>query len=66
VTSVGKHPQGAPAYIANLWTTWDFSVAGVPGFRVGGGLNYQDQTYSDIANVNSIPAYVIVNAVPEL
>jgi iron complex outermembrane receptor protein len=63
ITSVGKHPQGAPAFIANLWTTWDFAIAGVPGFRIGAGLNYQDKTYSDITNVNSIPAYAIGNAV---
>ena len=52
----------SPAYIANLWTTYKFSIAGVPGFMVGGGLNYQSTTYSDITNVNSIPAYLIGNA----
>ncbi|MFM0500799.1 TonB-dependent receptor [Paraburkholderia caffeinilytica] len=62
VTSVGNHPQGAPAYIANLWTTYDFSIAGVPGFHVGAGVNYVSRTYSDITNVNSIPSYVIANA----
>jgi iron complex outermembrane receptor protein len=62
ISSVGNHPQGVPAYIANLWTTYKFSVAGVPGFMVGGGLNYQSTTYSDITNVNSIPAYLIGNA----
>jgi iron complex outermembrane recepter protein len=62
VTSVGNHPQGVPALIANLWTTYDFSIAGVPGFRVGAGMNYQAKTYSDITNVNSIPAYAIGNA----
>ena len=34
----------------------------MPGFRVGAGLNYQDKSYSDITNVNSIPSYVLVNA----
>ncbi|MFM0227388.1 TonB-dependent receptor [Paraburkholderia dipogonis] len=62
VTSVGNHPQGAPAYIANLWTTYGFSIAGLPGFHVGAGVNYVSKTYSDITNVNSIPSYVIVNA----
>jgi iron complex outermembrane recepter protein len=62
VTSVGNHPQGVPAYMANLWTTYDFSIAGIPGFRIGAGLNYQAKSYSDITNVNSIPAYVIANA----
>ncbi|MFM0200735.1 TonB-dependent receptor [Paraburkholderia fungorum] len=62
VTSVGNHPQGAPAYMANLWTLYNFSIAGVPGFHVGAGVNYVSKTYSDITNVNSIPSYVIVNA----
>jgi iron complex outermembrane recepter protein len=63
VTSVGNHPQGVPAYLANLWTTYDFSIGNVSGFRVGGGLNYQAKSYSDITNVNSIPSFVIANAV---
>ncbi|MFM0625198.1 TonB-dependent receptor [Paraburkholderia xenovorans] len=62
VASVGNRPQGAPAYIANLWTTYDFSIAGLPGFHVGAGVNYVSKTYSDITNVNSIPSYVIANA----
>ena len=62
VTSVGNHPQGAPDFLANLWTTYSFQVAGLPGFRVGAGVNHQDKSYSDITNVNSIPAYTIVNA----
>ena len=62
VTSVGNHPQGAPDFLANLWTTYSFRIADIPGFRVGAGLNYQDKSYSDITNVNSIPSYVLVNA----
>ena len=62
VTSVGNHPQGVPAYMANLWTTYKFSIAGVSGFQVGAGLNYRDKTYSDITNVNFVPAYLIASA----
>ena len=62
VTSVGNHPQGAPANMANLWTTYDLSNAGLPGFRVGAGVNYRDKTYSDITNVNSVPSFVVANA----
>lgn len=35
ITSVGNHPQGVPPYMANLWTTYQFSIAGVRGFQVG-------------------------------
>ncbi len=62
ITSVGNHPQGVPAYMAKLWTTYDFSIAGVSGFHVGAGIDYMSRTYSDITNVNSIPSYVIANA----
>ncbi|MEJ0003814.1 MAG: TonB-dependent receptor [Pararobbsia sp.] len=62
ITSVGNHPQGAPTYMANLWTTYDFSIGNLSGFHVGGGLNYMGRSFSDITNVNSIPSYVILNA----
>jgi iron complex outermembrane receptor protein len=48
--------------MANLWSTYKFSIAGVPGFIIGAGLNYRDKNYSDITNVNSVPAFVIGNA----
>lgn len=63
IASIGNRPQGAPAHMANLWSTYDFSIAGVPGFRVGAGLNYMGETFSDITNVNHIPDFVIGNAV---
>ena len=62
ITSVGNHPQGAPAYMANIWTTYDFSISGMQGFHIGAGVNYVGKSYSDITNVNSIPSYVIANA----
>jgi len=62
LTTIGNHPQGVPAYMANLWSTYKFSLGGISGFVVGAGLNYRDKTYSDTTNVNSVPAYVIGNA----
>ncbi len=62
ITSIGNRPQGAPAHMANLWSTYRFSIAGVSGFRAGAGLNYMGRTFSDITNVNHIPYYVIGNA----
>jgi iron complex outermembrane receptor protein len=62
LTTLGNHPQGVPATMANLWTTYKFSIGGIEGFQVGGGVNYRDRTYSDVTNVNSVPSYVIGNA----
>jgi iron complex outermembrane receptor protein len=62
MTSLGNHPQGAPANMANLRSTYDFSANGIRGFKVGAGLNYLAKTFSDITNVNSIPSFVVGNA----
>lgn len=61
ITSVGNHPQGAPASMANLWTVYDLGAGHSSGFRVGAGVSYRDKTFSDITNVNSVPSFLIVN-----
>ena len=61
-TVLDHAPQGVPRYLANLWTTYDFAIAGIHGFQVGAGVNYQDKSYADNTNVNSIPAATILNA----
>jgi iron complex outermembrane receptor protein len=61
-TTIGNHPQGVPAHMANLWSTYKFAIGGIQGFQVGAGANYRDKTWSDTTNVNSVPAYVIGNA----
>jgi iron complex outermembrane receptor protein len=61
-SSVGNNPQGVPAYMANLWSTYTFSIANVPGFHVGAGVNYLSRMYNDITDLNSVPSSVIFNA----
>ena len=62
ITSVGNRPQGAPAHMGNLWSTYDFSMGGIRGFRAGAGLNHIGKNFSDITNVNHIPSSMIANA----
>ncbi|HEY9134085.1 MAG TPA: TonB-dependent receptor, partial [Dyella sp.] len=62
IASVGHRPQGAPDVMANLWSTYNFHIGGLSGFRIGAGANYQGKSYSDLTNVNSIPSYAIMNA----
>lgn len=62
VTTLGNKPQGVPNTMANLWTTYKFAIGGIQGFVVGGGLNYRDRSYADTTNVNSVPGYIIGNA----
>jgi iron complex outermembrane recepter protein len=57
----GKQPIGVPSHIVNLWTTYDFAIAGLEGFEVGGGVNYRDKIYGNLLNTNSVPSYVISN-----
>jgi iron complex outermembrane receptor protein len=59
--TVGNRPQGVPANMANLWSTYKFSINGIPGFQFGIGANYRDRTWSDPTNVNSVPGYLIGN-----
>ena len=62
VTSVGNHPQGVPANMANLWTSYDFAHSALRGFKVGAGVNYLAKSWSDITDINHIPSFVIGNA----
>ncbi len=62
-TSVGNHPIGIPAHIFNLWTTYDFDVAQISGFRIGGGVSYNDKTYGNTLNTVWIPESTVFDAV---
>jgi iron complex outermembrane receptor protein len=61
--ATGKQPAGVPAKIFNLWTTYDFSIAGHEGFQIGVGVNYRDKIFANVTDTNSIPSYVTLNAV---
>jgi len=54
-SQVGDQPVGVPPKIFNLWTTYDFAIAGINGFRVGGGLSYNDKSFANTANSGWIP-----------
>jgi iron complex outermembrane receptor protein len=59
--TIGNIPQGVPANMANVWTTYKFAIGGISGFQAGIGANYRDRTWSDTTNVNSVPGFVIGN-----
>jgi iron complex outermembrane receptor protein len=61
--ATGLHPVGVPGYIFNLWTTYDFRIAGRSGFSAGGGLTYRDKLYGDILNTKAVPAFTTLDAV---
>jgi iron complex outermembrane recepter protein len=61
-TQVGNWPVGVPQYIFNVWSTYDFAIAGVHGFRVGAGLSYNSKTFANTGNTAWIPDSTVVNA----
>jgi iron complex outermembrane recepter protein len=61
-TQVGNHPVGVPAHIYNVWSTYDFAIGNLDGFRLGAGLSYTDKTYGNTANTVWIPSAEMVDA----
>jgi iron complex outermembrane receptor protein len=61
--AVGNKPIGVPNHIANVWTTYDFAIAGISGFKIGGGMTHSDASYANVQNTNLVPAYTVWNAV---
>ena len=58
---VGNWPVGVPAHIYNVWSTYDFSIAGISGFRAGAGLSYNSMTFGSTANTGWIPSSTVVD-----
>jgi iron complex outermembrane receptor protein len=61
-SQVGNWPVGVPAHIYNLWTTYDFAIAGITGFRVGGGFSFNSLTFGNTANTGWIPSSTVADA----
>lgn len=61
-TQVGNRPVGVPAHIYNVWSTYDFAIGHLDGFRLGAGLSYTDKTYGNTANTVWIPSAEVVDA----
>ena len=61
--ATGKEPVGVPPHIFNLWATYDFKVAGIRGFKIGGGVNYRDKIFGDTLNTRAAPAFTKMDAV---
>jgi len=60
--AVGTVPQGVPAYMANLWMSYRFSLFGRAGFHAGAGVNYMSRMSNGFGNgYNWAPASAIVN-----
>jgi iron complex outermembrane receptor protein len=61
-SQVGNWPVGVPAHIYNIWSTYDFAIAGIKGFRVGAGLSYNGASYGTTADNVWIPSSTVADA----
>jgi iron complex outermembrane receptor protein len=52
-------PQGVPRRLLNIFTTYDFKIVNIDGFRVGGGLQARDRIYADALNTFAVPGWVV-------
>jgi len=59
---VGNWPVGVPAHIYNIWSTYDFAIAGIKGFRIGAGLSYNGATFGTTADNVWIPSSTVADA----
>ena len=59
----GKRPQGVPARIAHLWTSYQLGKDADEGFRIGGGVEYRSRMFGNIVNTNQVPGYATEEAV---
>jgi iron complex outermembrane receptor protein len=58
---VGLWPVGVPAQIYNLWSTYDFAIAGIKGFRVGAGVSFNAHTFANLGNSAWIPSSTVAD-----
>ena len=61
-SQVGNWPVGVPAQIVNVWSTYDFAIAGIKGFKAGAGISYNGKTYGNTANSVWIPSSTVADA----
>ena len=59
----GKRPQGVPARIAHVWTSYQLTGDAKGGIRLGGGAEYRSKMFGNITNTTSVPGYVTEEAV---
>jgi len=58
---VGNWPVGVPAHIYNVWSTYDFAIAGIAGFQFGAGVSYNGLSFGNTANTAWIPSSAVVD-----
>lgn len=55
---VGKEVNRTPNHTFTLWNTWQIA----PKVEIGGGALYVDESFANLENTNSVPSYVLFDA----
>lgn len=61
VGKAGNRLENIPRNTASLWSTYDFSTLGVPGFSAGTGVYVVDRRSGNVDNSFNIPGYTRVD-----
>lgn len=59
--SVGLRQPNTPRSMASAWADYQFTAAGLPGLRLGGGVRYVGSTLSSGGNY-TVPDYTVLDA----
>ncbi|MDP9891755.1 iron complex outermembrane receptor protein [Variovorax boronicumulans] len=60
-SDLGKRISGVPKHTASAWVTRRFSIGGVPGFTVGGGIRYLGESWDGMDGIRT-PSATLVDA----
>ncbi|QNK68134.1 TonB-dependent siderophore receptor [Variovorax sp. PAMC26660] len=52
-SDLGKRISGVPKHTASAWVTRRFSIGGVPGFSVGGGVRYLGESWDGMDGIRT-------------
>ena len=58
----GKRATGVPPRSASLWSVYTFGPGRLSGLSVGAGASYRDALFFDQLNTQTIPSYVLADA----
>jgi len=60
-SDLGKRISGVPKHTASAWVTRRFSIGGVPGFTVGGGIRYLGESWDGMDGIRT-PSATLLDA----
>ncbi|WP_019905565.1 TonB-dependent siderophore receptor [Methylobacterium sp. 77] len=60
--TIGARVESMPLHLASVWVKHRFSLFGIPGFQVGGGVRYLGESFDGSTNSFNTPAVTLADA----